>query len=146
MTNLIFGYDSWAKKYSESTREKKYNIWIYAKLSNSKEIYLEEYKHWQDLKKYCYDNVLNIEIIGLRYRSHQIEKVVDCSEAVYVVRSVKGEFGATTKQCYTIGLLKDNKVEKTMWITPELVEESSFIDNKEDCFEEAFIYQNGKKE
>lgn len=145
MNNLIFGYDSWVKKYSESPREKKYNIWIYAKLNDNKEVYLEEYKHWQDLKKYCYDNTLNILTIGLRYRSHQIESDSSCAEAVYLVRSVKGEFGAATKQCFTIGLLKNNKVEKTMWITPELIEENFFIDNLEDCFEQAFIYQNAKE-
>lgn len=146
MTNLIFGYDSWKKKYSESPREKKYNIWIYAKLDNNKEVYVEEYKYWQELKEYCYNNNLSIQKLGLRYRSHQIETETDCTDAVYMVRSVKGEFGGATKQCYTIGLLKDNQVKKTMWLTPELVEESSFVDNVEDCFEEAFIYQNGKKE
>lgn len=145
MTNLIFGYESWKKIYSTSPREKKYNIWIYAKLSDDKDIYLEEYKHWENLKQYCYDNKLNIIKLGLRYRSHQIETETGCAEAVYMVRSVKGEFGGLTKQCYTIGLLQENKVAKTMWLTPELVEESSFIDDIEDCFTEAFIY-NGKKE
>jgi hypothetical protein len=57
-----------------------------------------------------------------------------------MVRSVKGEFGGSTKNCYTTGYLKNNVVHKTMWITPELVEESSYVDDLDNCFEEAIIY------
>jgi hypothetical protein len=32
-----------------------------------------------------------------------------------------------------------------MWLTPELVEDNSYEDDLNNCFEEALIYQNGKK-
>ena len=62
------------------------------------------------------------------------------AEAVYLVRSIKAELQGKSIDCYTIGFLKDNKVEKTMWIVPALVEEAQHTDNFEECFEEAFVY------
>jgi hypothetical protein len=144
MSKLIFGIDNWKSIYSELPREEKYCIWIYAKLSDNKEVYIKEYDGWFELKKYCATNKINIISIGLKYRSHQIEKECVDTDAVYVVRSVKGEFGGVTKQCYTIGLIKDNTAQKTMWLTPELIEENTYTDNIESCFSEAIIYQNDK--
>ena len=144
MTKVIFGIDNWNNIYSTLPREEKYKIWIYAKLSNNQEVFIPDYDGWYDLKTYCKEKKLSISVIGLRYRSHQIEEKTDCADAVYVVRSIKGEIGGVSKQCYTIGLLKDNTVNKTMWLTPELIEESKSIENIEDCFEEAIIYQYGK--
>jgi len=143
MTNIIFGLDNWRDIYASLPREDKYKIWIYAKLSDGQEVFLSEYNLWFELKKYCNNKKVRINIIGLRYRSHQIEEKTDCAEGVYVVRSIKGEFGGESKHCYTIGLLQDSVVNKTMWITPELIEEGKCIDNIEDCFEEAIIYQHG---
>jgi hypothetical protein len=145
MTNLVFGFDNWQKIYSDLPREEKYNIWIYALLSNDQQVYVPDYKLWFDLKKYCAEKDLKINTIGLRYRSHQIEQKSDCAEGVYVVRSIKGEFGGVSKQCYTIGLLQDNVVNKTMWVTPELIEECTSIEQIEDCFEEAIIYQHDRQ-
>lgn len=145
MTNIIFGFDNWQKIYSKLPREDKYNIWIYALLSNGQEIYIPEYKLWFEFKKYCEEKSLKINKVGLRYRSHQIEQKTDCVDGVYVVRSIKGEFGGVSKQCYTIGLIENDNVNKTMWLTPELIEESTSIEKIEDCFEEAIIYQNGRQ-
>lgn len=147
MTNLVFGFDNWQKIYADLPREDKYNIWIYALLSNNQEVYIPEYKLWFEFKKYCTEKSLRINKIGLRYRSHQIEQNTDCAEGVYVVRSIKGEFGGVSKQCYTIGIIDKNNVNKTMWLTPELIEECTSIEQIEDCFEEAIIYQyDSKKE
>ena len=144
MTNIVFGFDNWKSIYSSLPREEKYKIWIYARLSNDQEVYIPDYSLWFEFKKYCGQKNLRIDKIGLRYRSHQIEEKTDCADGVYVVRSIKGEFGGESKHCYTIGLVENNVVNKTMWVTPELVEESKSVENIEDCFEEAIIYQHGK--
>lgn len=136
---MIFGFDNWKNIYSNLSREDKYKIWIYANLSNNQDIYLDDYEEWLKFKQYIKDNKCKILKIGLRYRSHQVEQDLSCADGVYVVRSVKGEFGGPTKHCYTIGIVNNNIVEKTMWITPELIEEANFVDTLENCFEEALI-------
>lgn len=136
--SYIIGYDSW-KKVFISDQSLKHNIWIYVKLDNDQEIFLRDHSEWLTLSNYCKTNGTKITTIGLRYRSHQIEVDSSNSEGVYLIRSVKGEFGGSTKQCFTIGLLKDGVVDKTMWLTPELVEESKIRDKVEDCFQEALI-------
>ena len=57
-----------------------------------------------------------------------------------MIRSLKAELQGKTLDCYNIGLLNDGKVEKTMWIVPALVVESKHVDDFEECFEEAFVY------
>lgn len=145
MTDFIYGYENWQKIYSQSSLEEKRLIWIYIKFSDGKNIYLKDYASWSLVKNFVQTNNLNIDSIGLRYKSHEI--IVDTKDAdgVYLVRSIKGEFGGSNKHCYTIGLIKNNKAHKTMWVTPELVEESSYIDDLENCFEEAIIYYGTAK-
>jgi hypothetical protein len=135
----VIGYDEWKKVFISDARY-KHSIWIYTKLSNNQEVYLRDYDEWLSFGDYCKEHKVSINKIGLRYRSHQIEVDSSESEGVYVVRSVKGEFGASTKQCFTIGLLKGGIVDKTMWLTPELIEESKIKDKLEDCFAEGLIY------
>lgn len=134
----VIGYDEWKKVFISDVRY-KHSIWIYIKLSNNQEIYLKEYDEWLSFGDYCKQHRVRINKIGLRYRSHQIEMDSSKSDGVYVVRSVKGEFGSDTKQCFTIGLLNDGIVDKTMWLTPELIEESRITDKLEDCFKEAIV-------
>ena len=138
MTNIIFGYDNWVSEYRNSKKFRK-SIWIYAKLNNDQDVYLSQYEYWQDLKNLIKDKNYKVVEIGLKYKSNLITVDATNSDGVYVVRSVKGEFGGSTKQCYTIGIVRDNNVHKTMWLVPELIEESSFIDDVDNCFEEAMI-------
>lgn len=144
MTDFIHGYDNWRKIYLDSPELKK-NIWVFIKLSNESEIYLKHYNQWFDLKNWLKNTNNSISQVGLRYRSNQISVEVNDCDGVYLVRSIKGEFGGRTKECYTIGKITDNIVDKTMWLTPELIEESSFKDKIEDCFEEAIIYNEQKR-
>lgn len=143
MTDYIIGYKNWQKEYLSHPDNKRL-IWIYIKLNNNIEIYLKQYEEWLSFNKYCKQNKVHIVEVGLRYRSNIIITNALDAEAVYVVRSVKGEFGGITKQCYTIGLLKEGVVHKTMWLTPELIEESSYEDELENCFSEALIYNDEK--
>jgi hypothetical protein len=140
MTNFVYGFKNWQDIYRQSSSEEKNRIWIYVKFSNGQDIYLKNYEDWLNLKEFVGKNNLSIDTIGLRYRSHEVTVDTSGSDATYMVRSVKGEFGGSTKNCYTTGYLKNNVVHKTMWITPELVEESSYVDDLDNCFEEAIIY------
>jgi len=144
MTDFIYGYDNWRKIYLDSPELKK-NIWVFIKLSNDTEIYLKHYNQWFDIKNWLTNTNNSISQVGLRYRSNQISVDVDNCDGVYLVRSIKGEFGGRTKECYTIGKITNDIVSKTMWLTPELIEESSFTDKIEDCFEEAIIYNEQKR-
>jgi hypothetical protein len=138
MTNLLFGYENWLSFYRTNPTLKK-NIWIFVKLSNNQEIYLKDYAGWSEIKQMVVNQQIRIDQLGLRYRSHQIEVDTASSDGVYLVRSAKGEFGTRTKNCYTIGIVQDDKVHKTMWLTPELVQEGQFVDDIDVCFQEALI-------
>ena len=140
MYNFIFGLDQWKKTYKTLDQDAKKNVWIVAQLSNQTTVFLKEYSQWLQLKDYVESNKFNIVKIGLRYKSHQIEKEVDNADAVYVVRSILGQVGADTKQTYTIGLLDSEDVMKTVWFAPELVEQESYKDTLQNCFKEALIY------
>jgi len=138
MTKLIHGYENWRQSYINASQEDKKNVWIYAKL-NSGDIYIRDYEDWFEFKNYIQSKNHKILSIGLKYKSHEINVDTTNADGVYVVRSIKGEFGGSSKHCYTVGYIIDGKVHKTMWITPELIEESSYVDDIENCFEEALI-------
>jgi hypothetical protein len=145
MNNFIYGYENWKSIYNNSPEEIQRQTWVYLKFSNQQEIYLKSYEDLKLVQDFVYTNKLNINAVGLRYKSHNIEIDTKNSEAVYIVRSAKGEFGGSTKNCYTVGTVNGDKVNKTMWITPELIEECSYIDDLDNCFEEAIIYHGTKK-
>lgn len=145
MNNFIYGYENWKNFYTTSPEETQRQTWVYLKFSNNQEIYLKSYEDLKLVQDFVYKNKLNIDTVGLRYKSHNIEIDTKDSDAVYIVRSAKGEFGGSTKNCYTVGMLNGDKVNKTMWITPELIEECSYVDDLDNCFEEAIIYHGTKK-
>ena len=134
----ITGKENWQKAYAKDDNRRR--IWIYILTSDGKEIYLDEYDKWLTFQKYCDKNNLYIKKIGLQFRSHCVTTEVESAEAVYLIRSLKAELQGKTLECYTIGLLADGKVAKTMWVVPALVVESKFTDDFEECFEEAFVY------
>jgi hypothetical protein len=53
--------------------------------------------------------------------------------------------GGDAKETVTIGKIYGDVVEKSIWITPELVKEIEEKDQIESCFEEAIIYHYGKQ-
>jgi hypothetical protein len=141
MKNFITSYKDWLEEYKKD----KYNTWIRAILSNDLEIYLTDYSDWFELKTYCKENKLSIKKIGLQYRSHSIEVDTLDSDGVYLTRSIIGSFGQSTRQTFTIGMLHDDIVKKTIWVIPELIKELEDEDNIADCFEEALIYDYTEK-
>lgn len=142
MFDFIEGFENWKKKYKSLATEDKRKIWIVVWLDSNKQFFLQEHSQWLRLKSILKN--ANIVKVGLRYKSHQVEVETKDAEGVYVVRSVLGQVGAEARQTYTIGKLKDEIVYKTVWFAPELVEQESYEDTLNNCFEEAIIY-NGEK-
>lgn len=141
MKTFITSYTSWLEEYKKD----KYKTWIRAILSNQVEIYLKDFSEWIDLKEYCKTNKLSISKVGLQYRSHSIEIDTENCDGVYLIRSIIGSFGQSTRQTFTVGKLIDGIVKKTSWIVPELIKEIDSEDKVEDCFEEAIIYNYAKE-
>ena len=141
MSNFITSYDQWLEAY----RKDKLKIWIRVIVSNNIEYYLPEFSKWLELKKICEDQKLKVNQVGLQYRSHSIEVDTSDTDGVYLVRSLIGVIGENSKQTITIGKLYGSTIKKTMWITPELVEELSSEDTIEDSFKEALILNYEKQ-
>jgi hypothetical protein len=135
MSNFITSHKQWLEEY----RKDKYKIWIRATLSNNIEYYLPDHNKWIELKDLCDNNKLKVNKLGLQYRSHFVEVDTGDTDGVYLVRSLIGRMGENSKQSITIGKVYGNIVKKTMWVTPELVEDLSDEDPVENCFMEALI-------
>ena len=127
---------NWLEQY----RSNKSAIWINVMLTNGQEFYYDKYDGWLSIKEKCEKDALFVKELTLQFRSHEVEIDLTDAEGVYLIRSAMGQFGGTTKNYFTTGILKQNKVYKKMWIVPELVVDKEIEDNIEDCFEEALIY------
>jgi len=127
---------NWLEQY----RSNKHAIWINIRLTNGKEFYYDEYDGWLSIKDKCDEEGLFVEEMTLQFRSHEVEIDLTDAEGIYFIRSAMGQFGGNTKNYFTTGILKQDKVYKKMWIVPELVVDKEIVDNVEDCFEEALIY------
>lgn len=146
MNKYIVGFENWRKVYSSSSHDEKKKIWIFIKTSDDKEIYIRNIDDWYTFQEYVDNHQININEIGLRHKSNLISIDTSSSDSVYLIRSAKGEFGGVTKNCYTLGTIKGDNVKKTMFLTPELIEEQSYEDNIESCFQEAIVYHGKRKE
>ena len=141
MTNYITTREEWLKEY----RKDKTSIWVRAVLSDGREIFFREYKTWLSIKETCISDSLSVCMIKLQYKSHLEEIDVSNAEAVYLVRSIKGQIGGSTREYYTVGKLVNGIVLKSKWLTPELVEEEKTEETLDNCFEEAMIYNHARK-
>ena len=68
------------------------------------------------------------------------------ADGAYLIRSVKANFGGESIDTFITGVVNGNKVNKILWSIPALIPEDEFVEDIEDCFEEAIIYNNGKKQ
>ena len=134
------------KNFVEAIRNNRSSVFFSVGLSNNKKYYSSDHKDWFEIKEICESNSLCITSLSLQFRSHKEDCDVNGAEAIYLIRSAMGRIGQTsTRNYYTAGKLIKGVVHKTMWITPELVEEKTYEDTLENCFEEALIYNNGKR-
>lgn len=141
MSYFITSHDVWLEEY----RKDKYRIWIRVTLSNGTDIYLPEHKDWLRLKTYCQENKLGITNVGLQYRSHSVGVDTADADGVYLVRSLVGVMGENSRNTITIGKLYGTQVHKTLWVTPELIQETTETTDVEECFKEALILNYEKQ-
>jgi hypothetical protein len=141
MNNFITKHSDWIEEYKKDT----YKIWIRATLSDGIEVYLPEHSDWIRLKEVCKNSSLGIMKVGLQYKSHFVETNTEDTDGVYLIRSLLSSMGGDAKETVTIGKIYGDVVEKSIWVTPELVKEIEEKDTIESCFEEAIIYHYGKQ-
>lgn len=133
--------EEWLPQY----RTNKEATWIRCKLSNDEKVNFHEFDGWLDLKKKCEESNLFFKQIALQYRSHLEHVDLKDANGLYLIRSVKGQMNGKTQHSYTIGVIKDKKVQKKMWLVPELIVDIEYEDEVENCFEEAIIYDKTKE-
>lgn len=134
---------NWIEEY----RKNKNAIWIRGILSNDEEFYHDKFDGWISIKNRCEKENLFLRELSLQFRSHQVNIDLKDAEAIYLIRSAMGKFGETnSREYYTTGILKNGKVYKQMWVLPELIVEKELIDDIEECFEEALLYDRKKTE
>ena len=139
----IFEEEGWKKAYQKHSNRKI--IWIYIKFSNDSTVFLDEYEDWLTVDEYCKKNTLTIKEVGLQYRTNRVTENTSDWSGIYLVRSIKADFGLKPKHCYTVGKVIDDKIEKSTWIVPELTLAFNSVDTIAESFEKAII-NNEKKQ
>jgi hypothetical protein len=120
-------------------------VWVKVMTTDGEHFFFSDYGVWQEVKNHCEKKSVFIEDLHLQFRSHKCIMDVADAEGLYLVRSVMGAMGGQSANYYTVGVLKDKEVHKQMWLVPELVMEKEMVDNLDQCFEEAIIYNEKKK-
>lgn len=140
--NVIHGERGWRIAYHDPANRKL--IWIYIALSNGEIIFLDSYDKWLSMQQYCVDHRVNIVDVGLQYKTNRIIENVENCDGVYVVTSLKADFGASARKCITIGKVKGDTISKQAWYTPELIFAYSSVDRLQESFEKAIVYHDKK--
>jgi len=133
------------EKFLQKYRTNKQAIWVKVKLTNGKEFFFEKYDTWKFIKDTCKRVGVSVERLHLQFRSHEVKVDLSDADGVYFIRSVMGQMGGSSKDYYTVGIIKGDRVNKKMYIIPELIEEKSYEDDIESCFPEGIIYNDQKK-
>lgn len=126
---------TWLEQY----RTNKNAVWIKCQLTNGEEFFFDKFSGWLFLKEKCAKEKLFFSRLSLQFRSHEEIMNVENCDGVYLIRSVLGEFGGSVKSYYTFGRLVGDRVEKSMWLLPELIAEKHRVEDVSDCFSEAII-------
>ena len=128
--------ENWLKHY----RTNKNAIWIKCKLTNGEELFYPDHTGWLTVKRKCRKHGVFLQDFRLQFRSHEV--IIDipkAASALYFIRSVMGTMGGASNQYYTTGVFTKGKMNKQMWLIPELIVEKELSDNIDECFEEAII-------
>lgn len=134
----------WAEFYRKDRANTKY-VFVKVMTTDGEHFFFHDYKRWFDVKEYCEINSVFIKDLHLQFRSNQCIIDVAKADAIYLVRSVLGSLGQDTKRYFTVGVLSDDRLTKTMYVVPELIKEKEYEDTLDNCFEEAFIYNGQAK-
>jgi hypothetical protein len=132
-------------KWLEAYRSNKQAVWIRCILTNNEELFFDKFDGWKYIKQKCESEKLFLHSLSLQFRSHKIDVDVSECDGVYLIRSVMGQIGGDTKNYYTFGRIFGDKIKKQMWLVPELVVDKEFEESISDCFNEAIIYNETKK-
>ena len=141
MEGFVTSREDWLKEYNKDRR----SIWITVSLSDGRKLWFKDHKKWLMLKEAIETSDLSIKGLSIQFKSHVENADVSDADGVYLVRSLMGQMGGDTKYYYTTGRVVGDTVYKSMWLTPEIIEERKTEENIEDCFEEAIIYNHGKR-
>ena len=134
------------KDFIERLRKNKQAVWIRCTLCNGEEFNCENFDEWMGVKERCQKEHLFPKELTLQFRSHEVPIDIDKDdEGLYIIRSAMGKMGQKTKNYITIGRIKDGVVHKKMFLTPELIVKNEYQDLVENCFEEAILYDETKK-
>ena len=129
----------------KKARTDKHATWIVCLLTNGEVEMVKTSKEWRSLKDLCEKNNLFIQELYLQFRSNSVKIDVSDCDALYFINSVTAMMGGSSKETYTIGKFKGDKVYKTIWNVPELIVEREFEDNEDGCFQETIIRNDQKK-
>lgn len=129
----------------EAYRKNKNAIWIKCTLSNGESLFFDEFDGWRTIKNICETQNIFLRKLSLQFRSHEVDIDIDNCDGVYLIRSILGQLGSDTQNFYTVGKVVKNKVYKKLFLIPELIVTKEVEDDIEDCFAEAIIYNEEKK-
>lgn len=133
-------HKEWLTQYLED----KTATWVIIKTLCGKSYYFKEYQDWYEVQRQLEDCQQVVKEVHLQYRSNVIKESLEDYEGVYIIRSVLGSPGQESIHTMTIGKIKDEIVDKTIWIIKGLVEENKYCDSLNNCFEEAIYTWNRK--
>ena len=130
--------ENWLKHY----RTNKNVVWLKCELTNGEELFYPDHTGWKIVKYKCQKDGVFLRDFRLQFRSHEV--IIDipkAASALYFIRSVMGTMGGGSNQYYTTGVFTKGKMNKKMWLIPELIVEKELSDNIDECFEEATIHR-----
>lgn len=133
------------KNFRKAYLNNKEAIWIICTLSNNEEVFFDSFDGWKEIKEKCKNNKLFLNSLSLQFRSHKVDLDISNCDAIYLIRSVMGQVGGETKNYYTFGRIYGDKVKKQMWLVPELIIDKEFEETTNECFAEAIIRNETKK-
>jgi hypothetical protein len=126
-------------------RTNKDIVWIKGVLTNDEEIFLDSFKSWTALANRLENECLFFKKLSLQFRSHEVQMDITDCDGVYLVRSIIGRFDGNVKETITFGKVKGNSIQKTVYVSPELIVEETYKDTLANSFEEAIIYDKTPK-
>lgn len=127
-------------------RTNKNAVWIKAELTDGNNLYLDNFKSWASLADSLEKQRVFFKKLSLQFRSHEVELDVKNCEGIYLVRSVIGQFSGETKETITFGKVNGKDIQKTIYMSPELIAEETYIDTVANSFEEAIVYDKTSKD
>jgi len=102
-------------------------IWI-ARLSDGNTVFQDDDREgdfhpsaWIRLKDYCDSKGVYIDSLSIRFRDHKVD--VPKAEAYHFIKSVGCMVGFPEEHFFIVSLLKQDKLERTWYKVPEIVED-----------------------